>query len=170
MDSLVTAVAKYLIIVPVIVALYFIWALKGDQRKKYIILLIVGGLISLIIAKLAGHIYVNPRPAFKDGASPLFHADGYNGFPSDHTLLASLLGFVIVRFSRRWGWFVLVIAALIGWARVAGHVHHFVDILASFVITAVVVFIIDELLIARIHQHPKKDQPAGHTQADKSEK
>jgi membrane-associated phospholipid phosphatase len=56
------------------------------------------------------------------------------------------LAFVVLYYSKKWGIFLLVVAALIGWARVAAHVHHAVDIIGSFVITAIVYLAVLKLL------------------------
>jgi undecaprenyl-diphosphatase len=59
-----------------------------------------------------------------------------NGFPSDHALLTAFLGFTILIYSRALGAVLLVIALLVGAARVAAHIHNPQDIVASFVIAA----------------------------------
>ena len=138
MNALVIDIAKYLIIVPVSCALYVLWKSDKKSRRELLILLIAGGILSLILAKIGGKIYDDPRPFIKDGVIPLFTASRDNWFPSDHTLLAAFLGFAILFYSKKLGWAVLIIAALIGWARVYSGVHHFIDILGSFIIAAAV--------------------------------
>ncbi len=150
MDNLVIALARGLILLPVLVTLYIVWKLDTQNRKKYIVILVAGGILSLIMAKVTAHIYTNPRPQFKDHATPLFIAAHYNGFPSDHTLLSAFLGFAAFFYSRKYAYALLAVAAIIGWARVVAHVHHLVDIIASFLITAVAYavakFLVDKYL------------------------
>ena len=65
-----------------------------------------------------------------------------NGFPSDHALLTAFLGFTMLLYSKRVGIFLLVIALIVSWARVAAHIHNPRDIVGSFVIAAVSVVIV----------------------------
>jgi membrane-associated phospholipid phosphatase len=82
-----------------------------------------------------------------DGTPPLFaHSGDPNGFPSDHTLLASFLAFGVYRYSKKAGYALMVVAVLIGWARVAAHVHHAVDIIGSIAVTALAYLIVTKLL------------------------
>lgn len=60
-----------------------------------------------------------------------------NGFPSDHTLLASFIGFAMLTISRRRSIVLLLVALAIGLARMAAGVHHSWDILGSFIITGI---------------------------------
>lgn len=147
MDNLITFIAKYFILIPVLVTVYLLFKLKGGKRYEMATMLVVGGLLSLILAKIGSHLYYHPRPYISDGSTPLFaHSGDPNGFPSDHTLLASFLGFVALYYSKKIGIGLLVIAALIGWSRVAAHVHHVQDIIGSFVITGIVYLIVKNLV------------------------
>jgi membrane-associated phospholipid phosphatase len=69
-----------------------------------------------------------------------------NGFPSDHTLFASFLAFGAYRYSKKAGYALMAVAILIGWARVAAHVHHAVDVLGSLVITTIAYLMVSNLL------------------------
>ncbi|MBX4199576.1 phosphatase PAP2 family protein [Candidatus Saccharibacteria bacterium] len=149
MDTLIVDASKYLILVPLLMSLFIFMDLDKAKRKQFLLMVIIGGALSLLIAKIGSHFYTDPRPAFKDGVIPLFANNDYNGFPSDHTLLASFLAFVALYYSRMLGLLLIVAAALIGWARVAAGVHHFVDIIGSFIITAVVVFALTRIIDTR---------------------
>ena len=72
---------------------------------------------------------------------PLISHNSDNGFPSDHTLLSSLLGFAILPFAPVMGAITLIFALLIGIARVMSNVHHPLDIIGSFVFTGAAVLI-----------------------------
>jgi undecaprenyl-diphosphatase len=136
MHPITVFIARDLIILPLLIVAYLFWTLNSKDRKKLLVLLLIGGVLSLVFAKIGAHFYSNPRPFFKDHVIPYFPASDYNGFPSDHTLLASFLGFSVLAYWRRAGYALLAIAVIIGWARVASGVHHFIDIVGSFVFTA----------------------------------
>ena len=106
--------------------------LKG-RRREFAIIFVLGGVVSLLLAKLGSHLYTDPRPFVQGHFTPLIGHTNDNGFPSDHTLLASFVGWLVLAYDRRWGWALLLVAALIGAARMAAGVHHLSDIIGSFV-------------------------------------
>ncbi len=118
--------------------------------------------MALVFARIATQLYDNPRPFMSDGVEALLSSSGGNGFPSDHTLLASFLGFSALLYSRKIGALLLVLAILVGWGRVAGGVHHGVDVVASFLIAGIAVLITNRIVdkycqkIAKPPQTPKQ--------------
>ena len=141
MNSLIVFVAKYFLYLSVLlVALY--WLRSTTSTKIEIgFRLVVGGLIALALAKVGAQLYYSTRPFVSDHVTPLFAHAPDNGFPSDHALLASFLGFTVLGYSRRAGVILLINAVLIGAARVGAHVHHPLDILGSFVFSALAVLV-----------------------------
>lgn len=155
MNEIIKLCAKDLIIVPVLLEIYLFWKLDRRNRRQMVILLAVTAILAGIFAYSLGHLYYDPRPQFKDGATPLFPHGNDNGFPSDHTLLASVLALVAYRFNRPLGYVLGLITVIIGWARVAAHVHHGIDIIGSIAIT-VLAYIIALQVMSRsetTHQH-----------------
>ncbi len=136
MDKIVTIVAKYFIVFSVIGVGILLIRLKGRIRFQFLALLAVGGVLSLIFSKIGSHLYTNPRPFVQGHFTPLISHGADNGFPSDHTLLASFLGWASLPYSRKMGVALLVLAALIGGARMAAGVHHLIDIIGSFALSA----------------------------------
>lgn len=147
MHEIIKIVAKYFIVIPLLIAVYvFIKLRTKQQRIDFLILVIGGGVLSLIVAKLGSHLINDPRPFIVGHFKPLIAHGNDNGFPSDHTLLSSFLGFALLKYSRKLGLITLLLAALIGAARMAAGIHHFEDIIGSFVITGISVLLISQLL------------------------
>jgi membrane-associated phospholipid phosphatase len=143
MDGLITFIAKYFILIPIFVIAYVFFNFKGGKRREMLVVLFCTAVLSIIFAKIGAHVFDNPRPYISDGTTPLFsHSGDPNGFPSDHTLLSAALAFVVLYFSKRLGIFLLIAAALVGWARVAAHVHHAVDIIGSMAIAGLAYLIV----------------------------
>ncbi|MBW4078688.1 MAG: phosphatase PAP2 family protein [Acidobacteria bacterium] len=152
MDSLIVFVAKYFLYISiVIVGVYW---LRASTNDKFSLAwkLVGGGLLALAMARVGAHFYYDTRPFVAHHIKPLFPHAADNGFPSDHALLTSFLGFSMIAYSRRVAAALLVNAVLVGWARVAAHVHSPIDIIGSFVfagVSAAIIVWIDHLVSQR---------------------
>lgn len=132
MHTLDTFIAKYFIGIAILAAGYFFLKLPKDQKKRFVIEAVIGGVIAMVLAKVGSKLFYNPRPFVVGHFMPYFSHGNDNGFPSDHTLLSSFLGFLVLRYNKKWGYALLILAAVIGLSRVIAGVHHIVDILGSF--------------------------------------
>lgn len=134
MDSLIIFGAKYLFI---IVALIYALAWAQANRKYKIqmaIAIILAGIISLIIDKIAGKLYYDPRPFVTHHIKPLVAHIADNGFPSEHTIFTMAVSAVLVFFRPKLGVLSFVLAVLVGVSRVAAHVHSPIDIVGGALI------------------------------------
>ncbi len=143
MDSTIVFVAKYFLYISVVVTAWFWWRSQRSTKVELLGRLVVGGVIALALARLGGYLYYDPRPFVTEHVRPLFAHAADNGFPSDHALLTSFLGFTLLLYSRKVGAVLLVIAVLVGAARVAAHVHSPIDIIGSFVFSAIAVWAVN---------------------------
>lgn len=148
MDMLIIFAGKYLIIAPALIALYVLYRQPPAARVRYAILAAIALPLAYVIAKIGNHLYINPRPFVVEDIVPLISHIPDNGFPSDHTLLASALAFFTFAINRPLGLLAMAIAAVIGIARVAAHVHHPLDIVASFAISGIALAIVAYALAA----------------------
>lgn len=139
MHALDTFIAKYFILLAVLLAAYAWWQLPRELKKSYAILAVASGILTLILAKIGSHLYYDPRPFVSDHVIPYFGHSTDNGFPSDHTLLAAFLAFFTLGYNRKIGGLLLIVAILIGGARVIGGVHHGIDVIGSLVIAGIAV-------------------------------
>ena len=112
------------------------------SRRTTLTLAIVGhvvvlGVLTYLVAKVLGHLIVDPRPYLVAHTHPLIPTAHDNGFPSDHTLLAALMTASLWWIDRR---LVLAFAAatvLVALGRLGVDAHHTLDVLGSMAITAV---------------------------------
>ncbi len=138
-NSIIIFVARYFLFLSVaIVAVYWLRTSRS-MKIKLGWQLVVGGAIALVLSAIASHLYYDTRPFVSQHLVPLIAHAPDNGFPSDHALFTSFLGFTILLYSRRLGALLLLIALLVGAARVAAHIHNPIDIVGSFVIAAIAV-------------------------------
>jgi undecaprenyl-diphosphatase len=150
MDPLIIFGAKYLIVASVLITLTLVGVVPHKERVRFVMLLIISLPIAYILAKIAGHIYWNDRPFVVGNFTPLVEHGVDNGFPSDHTLLASSLAAVVTIVRPRIGALLWVFAAIIGISRVLAGVHHALDIIGAMVIAAAAVYTTYTLLKMRL--------------------
>lgn len=144
MNSMIVFVAKYFLYLSVaVVGLYWVTASRRDKVGLGL-RLVIGGAIALVLARIGAHYFYDTRPFARTGVKPLIPHANDNGFPSDHALLASFLGFTMLVYSRAIGFVLLAIAALIGGARVSAHIHSPIDIVGSFAFAAAAALLADQ--------------------------
>jgi undecaprenyl-diphosphatase len=135
MSYLTIAIAKYLIFV--LTALFLIYILISKDKVQLILNFLLVGSISFVTSRLLSNFLFLPRPFEHDGVRSLFFHAPDNGFPSDHALLSFTIALTIYTENKKLGIFSMILASLIGYARVLANIHHSVDILGSFAIVMV---------------------------------
>lgn len=136
MDAIIIFCAKYLIYLLGAAVLIYWLTLPRRLKLQVLIAGVIIAIVGFALAKIGSSLYNDPRPFVTDGVTPLFAYQADNGFPSDHTLVSSILALAIFAVSKKWGIGLWVIAVVIGLARVFAGVHHLTDIIGSLVFTA----------------------------------
>ncbi len=130
-NSLIIFAAQYLpFFAFATVGIFFIvqpWQIK----KRLVISGAVIGALAYLFSRIASYLYYNPRPFVSEHVTPLLSHVADNGFPSDHTLLASVLAAIVYGYNKKLGIVLWGMALLIGITRVMAGVHHAIDIIAS---------------------------------------
>jgi membrane-associated phospholipid phosphatase len=156
---LVTLTAQYLILLPPLVSVgWLVFAAHPRQRRPYLAVLVLGALLSLLLAKLGSALISDPRPFLADGVTAWFPASTDNGFPSDHTLLAAVFAAALWPFHRGLSVCLYVVAVMIGAARVAAGVHHGLDVAGALLIGTLGVAIAKAALEATTLRAPAVDR------------
>lgn len=156
MHEVVTFIAKYFIVIPVVVTGVVWLRLKTADKWRFIAAAFVGAAIAYGLAKLGSALFYDSRPFVSGHFTPYFSHGADNGFPSDHTLLAAVLSALVYSRSRRWGWLLFAITLLIGLSRVIAGVHHLVDIAGALAFGIIGVW----LAVAAINRWlPQPKQP-----------
>lgn len=134
MDNLIIFCAKYLIFILVLVA-FIVWLnVPAKKRWQFAAAVVLAGIAALILSKLAGRLYFHHRPFVVQNIKPLIPHGDDNGFPSDHTLLATTLVTAVYFYRRRVGAVLLGLAVVVGISRVLAHVHWAIDILGGLIL------------------------------------
>lgn len=155
--SLDTFAGQYLILVPGLLSVIWWVRARGPERRTYLALLLVGGVLAFLLAKTGSALISDPRPFRSDGVTAWFPAATDNGFPSDHTLLATVFAAAMWPFQRTLSGILYALAVIIGGARVIAGVHHGLDIAGGLVIGTLGVALawqLIRLVVARRGTHP----------------
>ena len=141
MNLLIVITAKYVVYVILLAAAVLWFTRPKTDRWPLAVNGVLAAAIGLLLTKLAGKLYYDPRPFVVHHLTPLISHAADNGFPSDHTVLSALVAFWAFQVSRLWGTVLLVLAIAVGASRVAAHVHSPQDIVGGFVIAGVAVLL-----------------------------
>ena len=134
--------AKYLYLAVIIIALVWFLIQPRTKQKEILILSCICLPSAYLVAKLASHLYYNPRPFVLGHFKPLISHKANNGFPSHHALLVSAIAAVVLLFSWRISSVLWILTLFVGISRVYVGVHHPVDIIGSIFISVMVVTVI----------------------------
>jgi len=130
--SVVAFVAQAGLYVVALLAVCVWLTVPRPEKVAMVVEMLVGLVAVAVLVKLAGALHSDPRPFVQDpSVHPWFSHPADNGFPSDHTAVAAMTSFVVLRHRRIAGVLLLAITALLGAARVAAHVHHVQDVVAG---------------------------------------
>ena len=150
MDTLIIFGAKYLIVISALAALTVVWSVPQKDRVRFTLLTVISLPLAYVLAKICAHFYFDPRPFVVGNFTPLVPHGPDNGFPSDHTLLASALAAVVTIIRPRVGAVLWIFAILIGICRVLAGVHHTIDIVGAMLVSIVAVYATSALLKMRL--------------------
>lgn len=163
MNQLIIFVAEYAIFLLLIAAVVIFFSLPKTSRGQYLLSLALGGICAFVLVKLAGQLIVDPRPFVSGHIVPLFPHAPDNGFPSDHTTFGTTLAFISFFYARKWGLVMILIAVLIGAARVLAHVHHWSDIIGGIVVGLVATTIAVSITLIASHKlSPRQSKGEAH--------
>jgi undecaprenyl-diphosphatase len=153
MHMLITLIAQYFIIVSLGLTVWFFLRLPSNAKRRFLVQAVIGGVCALILAKIGSILFYDPRPFVVGHFIPYFSHNADNGFPSDHTLLSSFVGFLVLKYNKTWGLVLLSMAAIIGLSRMIAGVHHSIDIAGSFLFAGISV-----LAVSIISSHAQGKQ------------
>jgi undecaprenyl-diphosphatase len=128
MDSVIIFGARYLVVFIVLLAALAWLRVSRHHKVQFALAVLLATLIAIILDKIAGKLYYDPRPFVSHSIKPLVEHAADNGFPSEHTLFGVTLSTVTYFFSKKLGTAAFVIAVIVGLSRIAAHVHSPIDI------------------------------------------
>jgi undecaprenyl-diphosphatase len=148
--ELVVLVASYVVYVFPLAALWVWWRVPRPSKLPLASVGVLTIALAVLALALAGHAWTDPRPFAVDGQAPLIPHAADNGFPSDHTTLGAAIAAALLPWRRWLAGALLLVAAGVGAARVAAHVHHVPDVIGGWLIGVVCALL--AILVVRASQ------------------
>ncbi|HLD92430.1 MAG TPA: phosphatase PAP2 family protein [Patescibacteria group bacterium] len=112
--------------------LIVLWVIDGKVKKATVIHALFSCLLSYSITELIKTFFPTTRPFQFDGGFPLTLTVPSDGaFPSSHTAVGFALAVTIFNHDKKVGILYLIMAGLVGVARIIANVHYPVDIIAG---------------------------------------
>src|SRR5712692_7697729 len=121
------------------VALAFVWffrttAEERERRQRLVLLALIAAAGSLLVNQIIIRIWSRPRPFAVQAATLLLPPSHDPSFPSDHATFAFAIAAGLFLVSKRIGVPALILAALIGLARVYTGEHYLSDVIGGALI------------------------------------
>ncbi len=135
LDKTMIFTAKYLIYIVPLYLLYLWFFIKGDKGKKASLYIFSAVIVSLLIGWIITLFYYHPRPFMMGLGKELFSHSKETSFPSDHATVMFATSFALLFLKDiKNGVIFLILATLVGFARVFCGVHFPFDILGALVV------------------------------------
>ena len=158
MDTPMIICAQYLYMLVLFLAGMYFFLPERSKQKQMTIAALIALPSALILGKIAGQFYFDPRPFVIGHFTPLILHAADNGFPSDHALLCFTVSFLVLSFNRRLGGLLLVLSMIVGLARVSVGMHHVIDIMGSAGIGMMAVCVCALITRLRSSHFPLEDE------------
>lgn len=137
MDNIIFFCAKYLFVFVVIGSAIAWLRINKNAKVQFVLAAILAGIIALVLSRIAGKLYFDPRPFVSEHVKPLINHAADNGFPSDHALFTMTLTAVTYFYSKKIASLMLLLTIIVGIARILAKVHSPLDIGGGWVLGAI---------------------------------
>lgn len=122
--------------------LIVLWVVDGKIKKEIVIHAVFAALVAWIITEVIKNLVPSIRPFHLNGVDPLTLTTPQDGaFPSTHTAAAFAISVTVFLHDKKVGFLYLVMAGLVGLARILAFVHYPVDIAAGAIIGTIVSYL-----------------------------
>ena len=140
-NEIIVFIATKVHIFILLCAILSVFFIEPFKRKQILLLTLISLPAVFITSRVMSFFVYNPRPFVVDTVEPFFPHIANNGFPSDHALLVATIASLVFVYNKPLGIVLFGLGILVGVARVLSYVHHASDIIGSFVIAILIVYL-----------------------------
>jgi membrane-associated phospholipid phosphatase len=120
--------------------------LQMKNKIREIFSIFISGVFAWVVATVIKYIVVSPRPfLFFEDVKPLFLHGGMESFPSGHATFFSAIAVALYLKHKNIGILYILVAIIISLARVIAGVHFPVDILAGWILGAIIAIVFHKI-------------------------
>lgn len=142
---IITFLASYLIWL-LLAGLGYLWIVDGRIKKEVALHAALAYVIAWGAAEILKNVFNTTRPFVVENLIPLTMSIPHDpAFPSGHTASAFALAFSVSRHNKKIGALFVIIATIIGIARVLAHVHWPIDIVGGAILGITVSLVTEHL-------------------------
>jgi undecaprenyl-diphosphatase len=142
---IITFLASYLIWV-LFAGVIYLWVIDGRVKKEVALHAILAYLVGMGLAEVLKNVFHTTRPFVVANLIPLTASVPHDGaFPSAHTTAAIALAVTVWLHDKKLGTIFVVLAILVGLARILALVHWPIDILAGVILGSLVAIGIEHI-------------------------
>lgn len=148
LNYMIVFLADYLAYIVVVLVLIFIlpkelknlkkenYLIKVKDAFKKVVIVFAPASVAWFFATIIKDLFKRPRPFIElsDSITPLFTHGGMDSFPSGHSTFFIALGICVLSLNKKFGWFLIICAVLIGITRIISGIHFPIDVLSGFII------------------------------------
>ncbi len=119
--------------------LIVLWVIDGKIKRETVIHAVFSFFVAWTVSELIKYIFPTLRPFQVQDLIPLTATiPGDGAFPSSHTAVAFALSVTILKHDKKVGVLYLIMAGLVGIARIMAHVHYPIDIVGGAILGTVI--------------------------------
>lgn len=115
------------------------WVIDGKIKKETVLHALFACLVAYLATEFIKYLFPTIRPFQVSNIVPLTATiPGDGAFPSTHTAVAFALSVTILKHDKKVGILYLIMAGIVGIARIFAHVHYPIDIIAGALIGTII--------------------------------
>jgi len=145
---MITFLASFLIWI-MFFGLFVLWIIDGRVKKEQALHTFLASVFAWVLSGMIKFFFPTVRPFVAWGMDPLTITVPMDGsFPSIHTAVAFTIAVTLYLHDKALGSVYMVLAILVGGARILGNVHYPVDIFGGIVVGTLVALAVEKLHVA----------------------
>lgn len=119
--------------------LIVLWVIDGKIKRETVVHAVFSCALAYVITDLIKNYVPTIRPFIADGLTPAsLVVPTDSAFPSTHTAVGFALAVTILKHDKKVGVLYLIMAGLVGIARILANVHYPIDIMAGALIGTII--------------------------------
>ena len=126
--------------------LIVLWFIDGRIKREQVVHALIASFIAWTLAEILKRVFMTPRPFdLHDLETLTISVPSDPGFPSAHTATVFALAFTVWLHDKKVGFGFVLLAFLVGIARVGANVHFPIDILGGAIVGTTVALVVEKL-------------------------